>query len=130
MPSILIGLAFEKVDVLAEEVLEPAFADVLAAKGFANAASAYLTAPGTCGVSGIRRSSSGWSSTTPTSPKPRLPSRLPPSPILSFRRTVASSGGGSNEGPLSGRQDLNLRPLGPQPSALPGCATPRGCSPF
>ena len=27
----------------------------------------------------------------------------------------------------SGRQDLNLRPLGPQPSALPDCATPRGC---
>ena len=27
---------------------------------------------------------------------------------------------------LSGRQDLNLRPLGPQPSALPDCATPRG----
>ena len=25
----------------------------------------------------------------------------------------------------SGRQDLNLRPLGPQPSALPDCATPR-----
>ncbi len=25
----------------------------------------------------------------------------------------------------SGRKDLNLRPLGPKPSALPGCATPR-----
>ncbi len=25
----------------------------------------------------------------------------------------------------SGRQDSNLRPLGPEPSALPGCATPR-----
>ena len=25
----------------------------------------------------------------------------------------------------SGREDLNLRPLGPEPSALPGCATPR-----
>ena len=25
----------------------------------------------------------------------------------------------------SGRQDLNLRPLHPQCSALPGCATPR-----
>ncbi len=25
----------------------------------------------------------------------------------------------------SGRQDLNLRPLGPQPSALPDYATPR-----
>src|SRR4249919_2869963 len=30
----------------------------------------------------------------------------------------------------SGRQDLNLRPLGPQPSALPDCATPRGCLTF
>ena len=25
----------------------------------------------------------------------------------------------------SGRQDLNLRPSGPKPDALPGCATPR-----
>src|SRR5205085_2345726 len=25
----------------------------------------------------------------------------------------------------SGRSDLNTRPLGPKPSALPGCATPR-----
>jgi hypothetical protein len=25
----------------------------------------------------------------------------------------------------SGRQDLNLRPPGPQPGALPDCATPR-----
>ena len=25
----------------------------------------------------------------------------------------------------SGREDLNLRPLGPHPSTLPGCATPR-----
>src|SRR5438067_2530645 len=28
----------------------------------------------------------------------------------------------------SGRQDLNLRPPGPQPGALPDCATPRGSS--
>ncbi len=28
---------------------------------------------------------------------------------------------------LSGRQDSNLRPPGPQPGALPDCATPRGC---
>src|SRR5437763_15700722 len=28
--------------------------------------------------------------------------------------------------PQSGRQDLNLRPPGPQPGALPDCATPRG----
>ena len=26
---------------------------------------------------------------------------------------------------VSGRQDLNLRPLGPEPSALPSWATPR-----
>ena len=25
----------------------------------------------------------------------------------------------------SGRKDLNLRPSGPKPDALPGCATPR-----
>src|SRR3954452_3880786 len=30
--------------------------------------------------------------------------------------------------PRSGRQDLNLRPPGPQPGALPDCATPRGRS--
>src|SRR3954465_3179312 len=29
----------------------------------------------------------------------------------------------------SGRQDLNLRPPGPQPGALPDCATPRMSSP-
>jgi hypothetical protein len=29
---------------------------------------------------------------------------------------------------VSGRQDLNLRPPGPQPGALPDCATPRGAS--
>ncbi len=28
----------------------------------------------------------------------------------------------------SGRRDLNPRPLGPEPSALPGCATPRATS--
>src|SRR5688500_9196255 len=30
---------------------------------------------------------------------------------------------------VSGRQDLNLRPPGPQPGALPDCATPRGSRP-
>ncbi len=29
---------------------------------------------------------------------------------------------------VSGRLDLNQRPLGPEPSALPGCATPRTSS--
>jgi hypothetical protein len=32
---------------------------------------------------------------------------------------------GQAEGGWSGRRDLNPRPLGPQPSALPGYATPR-----
>src|SRR5476649_594145 len=27
---------------------------------------------------------------------------------------------------LSGREDSNLRPHGPEPCALPGCSTPRG----
>src|SRR5215470_1138157 len=31
--------------------------------------------------------------------------------------------------PLSGRQDLNLRPLDPQSSALPSCATSRSPGP-
>jgi hypothetical protein len=38
--------------------------------------------------------------------------------VLAFTR---NDGGFSK----SGRQDLNLRPLAPQASALPGCATPR-----
>ncbi len=29
------------------------------------------------------------------------------------------------KGKWSGREDLNLRPPGPEPGALPGCATPR-----
>ena len=33
---------------------------------------------------------------------------------------------GSHAERESGREDLNLRPPGPQPGALPGCATPRG----
>jgi hypothetical protein len=33
-------------------------------------------------------------------------------------------------GKWSGRQDLNLRPPGPQPGALPDCATPRGLHRF
>jgi hypothetical protein len=43
-----------------------------------------------------------------------LPSRDAPSPSRHLSRL------------LSGRQDLNLRPPGPQPGALPDCATPRG----
>ena len=35
---------------------------------------------------------------------------------------------GRNLRSVSGRQDLNLRPPGPQPGALPDCATPRGPS--
>ena len=30
---------------------------------------------------------------------------------------------------LAGRQDSNLRPPGPKPGALPGCATPRVAKP-
>ncbi|GEL68677.1 hypothetical protein MVI01_04610 [Myxococcus virescens] len=40
--------------------------------------------------------------------------------ILSFRQELQGLR-------WSGRQDLNLRPLAPQASALPGCATPRHC---
>ena len=36
---------------------------------------------------------------------------------------VEAVGGGEESG--SGREDLNLRPFGPEPNALPGCATPR-----
>jgi hypothetical protein len=37
----------------------------------------------------------------------------------------AGLGGPASEIYWSGRQDSNLRPLDPQSSALPGCATPR-----
>jgi hypothetical protein len=47
-------------------------------------------------------------------------STSPPPPSGDF----STDGGGSLR--ESGRQDLNLRPLAPQASALPGCATPRG----
>src|SRR5258708_39069646 len=33
------------------------------------------------------------------------------------------------ENKWSGREDLNLRPPGPEPGALPGCATPRPAAP-
>ena len=51
--------------------------------------------------------------------------------ILQNGRTDESVEGGRPTGALnhwlkkSGREDSNLRPLGPKPSALPGCATPR-----
>ena len=49
-------------------------------------------------------------------------------------RAIVSAFGSQREGDCShgprrdesGREDLNLRPPGPQPGALPGCATPRG----
>ena len=42
-------------------------------------------------------------------------------PPIRRRRTGKDSRGFR----LSGREDLNLRPFGPEPNALPGCATPR-----
>jgi mRNA-degrading endonuclease toxin of MazEF toxin-antitoxin module len=36
---------------------------------------------------------------------------------------------GPTTGKWSGREDLNLRPPGPEPGALPGCATPRTSAP-
>jgi hypothetical protein len=47
----------------------------------------------------------------------------PPRRALYHRASPAFAGLSAR----SGRQDLNLRPPGPQPGALPDCATPRGC---
>ena len=53
-------------------------------------------------------------------PPPRLIAVSPVSEIRRPRRVSQRP-----PGFLSGRQDLNLRPPGPQPGALPDCATPR-----
>jgi hypothetical protein len=45
-----------------------------------------------------------------------------------FARIFPRVPGCSRKMNLSGRQDLNLRPPGPQPGALPDCATPRDAS--
>ncbi len=52
------------------------------------------------------------------------PPKAHPPPIRR-RRTGKDSRGFK----LSGREDLNLRPFGPEPNALPDCATPRLCVP-
>ena len=41
------------------------------------------------------------------------------------KSTIQYAGGSSRNLYWSGRQDLNLRPRGPKPRALPDCATPR-----
>lgn len=51
---------------------------------------------------------------------PRIGSRAPPDRAPAW---LCEPCGGTVQ---SGRQDLNLRPSGPQPDALPGYATPRG----
>ena len=51
-------------------------------------------------------------------PTPRIAHRHP-------RRDAGIAATGSRGLKLSGREDLNLRPFGPEPNALPGCATPR-----
>ncbi len=55
---------------------------------------------------------------------PEAPESLSQSGIL--RASEALSGLLMRTAFLSGRQDSNLRPPGPQPGALPDCATPRG----
>ena len=85
---------------------------------------------------------SAWTSAPPPYPRRRLCPRSPPSRSLSAPSPVlrVDCGAASREklrpqhrrkrqrccGPMkSGRLDLNQRPLAPQASALPGCATPR-----
>jgi integrase len=60
--------------------------------------------------------------------RPQLPHKLPQggpqgSTVGSGPKTEKRAASDSYD--LSGREDLNLRLLGPEPSALPGCATPR-----
>jgi hypothetical protein len=52
MPSISIGVAFEKVDVLAQQVIYPAYREILAAKNLTSATGAlkYRTCPAELGV--------------------------------------------------------------------------------
>src|SRR5205823_2370654 len=85
---------------------------------------------------------SAWTSAPPPYPRRRLCPRSPPSRSLSAPSPVlrVDCGAASREklrpqhrrkrqrccGPMkSGRLDLNQRPLAPEASALPGCATPR-----
>src|SRR5712664_4409989 len=49
--------------------------------------------------------------------------RLRPGLSATAHRPATPAGGRSDE--WSGREDLNLRLHGPEPCALPGCATPR-----
>ena len=46
-------------------------------------------------------------------------------PYFSIADSADRTGQGTFLCNWSGRRDLNPRPLGPEPSALPGCATPR-----
>jgi len=69
---------------------------------------------------------------------PLAPTPKPPTPARHGEPVVRLTAVGKSEGPAtsgfprgggafrwSGRLDLNQRPLAPQASALPGCATPR-----
>ena len=69
-----------------------------------------------------------WSDADPTgSVVPFVPIRIDqlPAPAVSGRIQRHCGLEADLSRKWSGRQDLNLRPLGPQPSALPDCATPR-----
>ena len=71
----------------------------------------------------VKKSSSRWADR----PVPVLQVEFPePWSIIAAARPVAATGA-KCAGNLkwSGRRDLNSRPLGPEPSALPSCATPR-----
>src|SRR4029077_13939168 len=61
-------------------------------------------------------------------PRPWLPSEVIGRERGAARRP-GSPAGGRRKG-WSGREDLNLRLHGPEPCALPGCATPRSTGPL
>jgi hypothetical protein len=71
----------------------------------------------------VKRSSSRWADR----PVPVLQVQFPePWAIIARAGSAdAETGEISKNLKWSGRRDLNPRPLGPEPSALPGCATPR-----
>ena len=76
----------------------------------------------------VRRSSSRWADR----PVPVLAVEVPEPWSIVAAAHIATATGAKCAGNLkwSGRRDLNPRPLAPEASALPGCATPRLCPPL
>ncbi len=74
------------------------------------------------------RRSLGWGAETPSPRSRRSPGFFVCPPAQASLAGFQTKNPGSRLGLVvsSGRQDSNLRPPGPKPGALPGCATSRG----